>query len=58
MKTLRIDDDTHAMIINKIDKLKEQYGISVTIESVVTSVLRLGIPEYKIERKLIREIKS
>lgn len=47
MKTLRIDDHTHELITNKINEIKDQYGISITIESIVTSVLKSGIPKYK-----------
>ena len=48
MKTLRIDNETHRMITNKIDELKTPYGVHVTIESIVISVLRNGLPNYTI----------
>ncbi len=53
MKTLRIDDDIHELIINKIKELKEQHDVSVKIESVVTKALKIGIPLIKFS-----EIKS
>jgi len=53
MKTLRIDDDTHKMITNKIEELKTQYGVSITIESIVDKALKIGIPSIKFS-----EIKS
>ncbi len=48
IKTLRIKDDVHELIISKIDELKEQYGLDVTIESIVDSILRNGVPNYDI----------
>ncbi len=48
MKTLRIKDDIHELIISKIDELKEQYGLDFTIESIVDSILRNGVPNYDI----------
>lgn len=50
MKTLRIKDDIHELIISKIDELEEQYGISITIESIIDSILRNGIPNYNIAK--------
>ncbi len=50
-KTLRIEDETHEMLTEKIKELKNLYGVSVTIESVVNAVLRKGIPTYIIEKK-------
>lgn len=51
MKTLRIDDETHEIIIDKIEELKTQYGVRVTIESIVISVLRNGLSNYTIVKK-------
>lgn len=48
MKTLRINEETHKMIINKIEELKTRYGISITIESLVDSVLKNGLSKYNI----------
>ena len=50
-KILRINDETHKTITNKIEELETQYGVHVTIESLVGSILMEGIKGYDILKR-------
>lgn len=51
MKTLKVKDEIHEMIINKVKEIKDQYGLRITIESIVYSVLKNGISNYDVFKK-------
>ncbi len=54
MKTLRINDELHKIITDKIKEVNEQYGITITIESIVDFTLRNEIPNFEIQKLLKR----
>lgn len=51
MKTVRIEDETHELLKNKVKELKDQYGVDITIESIANSVLKNGLTDYTFSKK-------
>ncbi len=48
MKTLKVKDETHKMLKDKIKELKDKYGLRITMESIVDSALINEITHYKL----------
>ncbi len=58
IKTINVNGDIHKLIKDKIKEIKNQYGLDVTIESIVDSILRNGIPSYSITKINIKDYKN
>ena len=51
MKTVRLDEETHKMLLEKIDEMNSKYNIRITIESLVDSILMEGVKGYDILKR-------
>lgn len=51
MKTVRLNEETHKMLLEKIDEMDNKYNIRITIESLVDSILMEGIKGYDIIKR-------
>ena len=51
MKTVRLDEETHKMLLEKIDEMNNKYNIRITIESLVDSILMEGVKGYDILKR-------
>lgn len=54
MKTLKISDELHKIITDKIEEVRNRYGLSFTIESIVDFSLRNEIPKFEFQKLLKR----
>lgn len=52
MKTVRLNEETHKLLIEKIDEMENKYNIRITIESIVDSILTEGIKGYDITKRI------
>ncbi len=48
MKTVRLDEETHKKILNKIDEMDKKYGVKLHIEDIVNFILITVIDDYDI----------
>ena len=51
MKTVRLDEETHKKILEKIDEMDRKYNIRITIESIVNSIINDGLIGYDITKR-------
>lgn len=48
MKTVKLYDETHKKILEKIDEMYKKYNIKLSIEGIVNSTLMIVVDDYDI----------